>query len=124
MPGVSGKQGMEQDWTDLPASVVGQPGNLHSMGRSTRARRGAFVTTTEAFFVAVSAGELDGEALSHEDSSMESWDDIAGIQRILVLDKTEAVHKLDLGDLTSAMLGEVVLDIGLGGCSGEQLCQR
>lgn len=70
MPGVSGKQGMEQDWTDLPASVVGQPGNLHSMGRSTRARRGAFVTTTEAFFVAVSAGELDGEALSHEDSSI------------------------------------------------------
>lgn len=70
LPGVSCKQGTEQDWTDLPASVVGQPGNLHSIGRSTRARRGAFVATTHAFSVAVSAGELDGEALSHEDSAI------------------------------------------------------
>ena len=53
-----------------------------------------------------------------------TWNHVSGIQRILVLDKTEAVHKLDFGYFTSAMLGEMGLDIGLGGCSGGQLCQR
>ncbi len=43
-----------------------------------------------------------------------TWNDIASIHRILVLDEAEAVHKLDLSDLASAMGGEVVLDIGLG----------
>lgn len=53
-----------------------------------------------------------------------TWNHVSSIQRILVLDKTEAVHKLDLGDLTGAMLGEMGLDVGLGGCLGEHLCQR
>lgn len=41
---------------------------------------------------------------------------ITGIHGILVLDETEAVHKLDLGDLSGAMGREVSLDIALGSC--------
>ena len=40
--------------------------------------------------------------------------DIARIHRILVLNKAEAIHELDLGDFTGAMGVEVVLNIGLG----------
>lgn len=43
--------------------------------------------------------------------------DIARIHRIFVLDEAKAVHKLDLGDLASAMSVEVVLNIGLGSYS-------
>ena len=41
--------------------------------------------------------------------------DVAGVHGVLVLDEAEAVHELDLGDLTGSMAGEVVLNIGLGG---------
>jgi len=41
--------------------------------------------------------------------------DVAGVHGVFVLDEAEAVHELDLGDLTSSMAGEVVLDVGLGG---------
>ena len=40
--------------------------------------------------------------------------DIARIHGVLVLDKAEAIHKLNLGDLAGAMGVEVVLNIGLG----------
>ena len=40
--------------------------------------------------------------------------DIARIHSILVLDKAEAIHKLNFGDLAGAMGVEVVLNIGLG----------
>ncbi len=40
--------------------------------------------------------------------------DIARIHSILVLDKAEAIHELDLGNLAGAMGVEMVLDIGLG----------
>jgi hypothetical protein len=43
--------------------------------------------------------------------------DIARVHRIFVLDEAKAVHKLDLGDLASAMGVEVVLNIGLGSYS-------
>ena len=43
---------------------------------------------------------------------------IASIHRILVLDEPESVHELDLGDLTSAMSGEVSFDVGLGSFRG------
>lgn len=41
--------------------------------------------------------------------------DVAGVHGVLVFDEAEAVHELDLGDLTSSMAGEVVLDVGLCG---------
>jgi hypothetical protein len=39
--------------------------------------------------------------------------DIASIHSILVLDKAEAIHELDLGDLSRAMSVEVGFDISL-----------
>lgn len=39
---------------------------------------------------------------------------IAGIHSILVLDESEAIHELDLGDLSSAMGVEMRLDVCLG----------
>lgn len=42
---------------------------------------------------------------------------IPSIQRIVVLNESEAVHQLNLGDIASAILGEVGLDIFLGDCS-------
>ena len=42
-----------------------------------------------------------------------TWNDIASIHGILVLNEAEAIHKLDLGDLAGAMGVEVVLNIGL-----------
>jgi hypothetical protein len=41
---------------------------------------------------------------------------IAGIHSILVFDESEAIHELDLGDLSCAMSVEMGLDISLGGC--------
>jgi hypothetical protein len=43
--------------------------------------------------------------------------DITCVHGIFVLDKAESVHKLDLGDLASAMGVEVVLNVGLGSYS-------
>jgi len=42
-------------------------------------------------------------------------DDISRVHRVLVLDEAEAIHQLDLGDLSRAMGRKVSLDIGLGG---------
>ena len=41
------------------------------------------------------------------------------IQRIVVLDEAKAVHELHLGDVTSAILGEMGLDIFLRHCEEE-----
>lgn len=40
--------------------------------------------------------------------------DVARVHRILVFDKAESIHQLNLGNLTSAMGREVSFDIGLG----------
>jgi hypothetical protein len=40
---------------------------------------------------------------------------IAGIHSILVLNESEPIHELDLGDLSCAMSVEMGLDISLGG---------
>ena len=40
---------------------------------------------------------------------------IAGIHSILVLNESEAIHELDLGDLPGAVSVEMGLDISLGG---------
>jgi hypothetical protein len=44
---------------------------------------------------------------------MESRHDITRIHGVLVLDETEAVHELDLGDLASSMGGEMLLNVTL-----------
>lgn len=41
---------------------------------------------------------------------------VTGIQRIIVLDEAEAVHKLHLGNIAGAILGEMGLDIFLRHC--------
>jgi hypothetical protein len=53
--------------------------------------------------------ERQGRALT------EGGDDVAGIHGILVFDEAEAVHQLDLGDLTGAVGLEVTFDLGLCG---------
>ena len=40
--------------------------------------------------------------------------DITGIHGILVFDESEAIHELDLGDLSGAMSVEMGLDISFG----------
>jgi hypothetical protein len=45
-----------------------------------------------------------------------TWNHIACIHGILVLDEAEAIHELDLHDLACAVGVEVVLNIGLGSC--------
>jgi hypothetical protein len=50
-----------------------------------------------------------------EGTRRHTWHDIARIHRIFVLDETEAVHELDLGDFTSAMGGEVAFNVGFCG---------
>lgn len=41
-------------------------------------------------------------------------DNIARVRRVLVLDKAEAVHELNVQDLAGAVLVKVVMDILLG----------
>jgi hypothetical protein len=43
-----------------------------------------------------------------------TWDDILRIHGVLVLNKAEAIHEFDLGNLPGAMGVEVVLNVGLG----------
>lgn len=62
------------------------------------------------------AGELDSESFSHEIRAMESRYNITSIHGVLVLDETEAIHELNLGDFSGTMSREVSLDIGFGSC--------
>jgi len=71
---------------------------------------------------ASATGKLNGQAFTHKVGAMEGRNDIAGIHRILILNETEAVHELDLGDLSGAMSVEVALDICLG-CIARKIAQ-
>ena len=51
----------------------------------------------------ITEGELTGNGVS-------------GIKFILVFNEAEAAHELDLGDLATSILGEVVFDVRLGSC--------
>jgi hypothetical protein len=44
-----------------------------------------------------------------------TWNYVSSIHGIIILDEAEAVHELDLDDLSSAMLGKVGFNVGLGG---------
>ncbi|KAK5626186.1 hypothetical protein RRF57_001901 [Xylaria bambusicola] len=48
------------------------------------------------------------------DDEGHTWNHIARIHSILVLDEAETVHKLDLGYFTSAVSSEMRFDILLG----------
>lgn len=43
-----------------------------------------------------------------------TWNDVASIHSILILDESETVHKLHFGNLSGAVGRKVSLDIGLG----------
>jgi hypothetical protein len=57
--------------TDLPARFIRKSTDLHAVGSSAGARRGALMVTKCACFAVTGAtGELDGEALAHEVGSI------------------------------------------------------
>jgi hypothetical protein len=99
--------------TDLPAGIIGKSRDLHSVRSSTRSRRRTLVPHA-ALSVSSSAGKLNGEAFSHKVGSMESWNYVASIHSILILDESETVHKLHFGNISGAVGRKVSLDIGLG----------
>lgn len=43
-----------------------------------------------------------------------TWNNVASIHCILVLDEPKAIHEFDFGNLAGAMSTEVGLDVGLG----------
>lgn len=43
-----------------------------------------------------------------------TWNDVASVHSILILDESETVHKLHFGNLSGAVGRKVSLDIGLG----------
>lgn len=69
----------------------------------------------------VTYGKLDRSlALSVKDIDRAklTWNNIASIHSILILNEAEAVHELNLCDLASSMSLEVSLNICLGGIAG------
>ena len=48
-----------------------------------------------------------------------TWNDIARIHSILVLNEPESIHELDLGDIAGAVSVEMCLDSGFGSITGE-----
>jgi len=82
--------------------------------RSTSWTWSSTLGVRESITVARATSKLNGQALTHEVRAMEGGNHIAGIHCILVLDESEAIHELNLGDLSSAMGIEVRLDVGLG----------
>lgn len=45
-----------------------------------------------------------------------TWDNVAGIHGILILDEAKTIHELNLCNFSGAMFREMRLDIGLGSC--------
>lgn len=50
--------------------------------------------------------------------------DITGIHSVVVLNESETIHELDLGDVAGAMGLEMILDIFFGDWSSEKSGQR
>jgi hypothetical protein len=88
---------------------------------TARTRRSALLRVTVLARTSRATSKLHNQALTHKVGTVEGRDerltrnDVAGVHGVLVFEEAEAVHELDLGDLTSSMAGKVVLDIGLGG---------
>ena len=60
--------------------------------------------------------------MAHAERDKLTRNNVAGVHSILILDKPEAVHKLDFGDLAGAMSRKVGFHIGLGCFCGSQHC--
>jgi len=100
----------------LPAGLTWKSRYLHAM-RSTSWTWSIALCIGEGITGARTTSKLNGQALTHEVRAMEGGNYIAGIHRIFVFNESEAIHKLDLGDFSSAMSVEVRLDIGFGSTS-------
>ena len=116
--------------TDLPAGFTWKSRYLHTM-RSASGSRSSTLSVGKSITIASATSKLNSEAFAHEVRPMEGCEvmllciralgiycshtrnDIASIHSILVLDKAEAIHELDLGDLSRAMSVEVGFDISL-----------
>lgn len=116
--------------TDLPAGLTWKSRDLHAV-RCTSGTRSSTFISSESIAIASSTSELNCQALTHEVRTVKGYvdcycvfargtvvgltrNDITGIHGILVFDESEAIHELDLGDLSGAMSVEMRLDIGLG----------
>jgi hypothetical protein len=107
--------------------------------RSTSGTRSSTLSIGKGIAIPSTTSELNGQALAHEVGAVEGcekdlllcippWrneqcghtgNHIAGIHSILVFDESEAIHELDLGDLSGAMSVEMGLDISFGGWEGQ-----
>lgn len=58
------------------------------------------------------AGELCGAELKRAFT----WNDVARIHRVFVLDEAEAIHEFDFDNLAGTMGREVCLDVTLSSC--------
>jgi hypothetical protein len=101
--------------------------------RSTSRARSSTLSIGKGIAITSTPSELNGQTLAHEVRAVEGcekdlllcippWSNeqcghtrnhIAGIHSILVFDESEAIHELDLGDLSGAMSVEVGLNISL-----------
>jgi hypothetical protein len=72
----------------------------------------------------VSEGACNQTARRARRAQKLTWNNIARIHRILVLNKAEAVHELDLGDFSGAMGRKVAFNVGLGDFSLGRACQH
>jgi hypothetical protein len=116
--------------TDLPAGLTWKSRDLHAV-RCTSGTRSSTFISSKSIAIASSTSELNGQALAHEVRTVKGCvkchfvsargtvvgltrNDITGIHSILIFDESEAIHKLDLGDLSGAMTVEMRLNIRLG----------
>jgi len=97
----------------LPTGLSWKASDLHTVRRTSRTGSSA-LSSSKRITVASPASELHGQTFAHKVGTMESRNDVASIHSILVFDKTEAIHKLDLGDLACAMSIEVGFNIRFG----------
>jgi hypothetical protein len=101
---VQRRQVSKGDCANLPACLNGKTRDLHAEWSATRARSTALLVRVGSLVIATSAAsELDNQALSHKGGAVKGRDDVTGVHGVFVLDEAEAVHELDLCNLTSAM---------------------
>lgn len=65
------------------------------------------------------AGKAVSICYSNSSEQVFTWDDVARIHGVLVLDEAEAIHEFDLGDLASSVSLEMGLDVCFGSIAGE-----
>jgi len=102
--------------TDLPAGIIGEPSNLHTMNSAARARGLSFVVAGKSPLALTRASsKLYSETLAQEVGSMKSRHNVARVHWVLVFDEAESIHELDLGYLSGSVGSKVRLQVRLGG---------